>query len=129
MVGALPVGLPTVAEVVGLAVALLTLPIALPVGRLGRRVAMLLAVGGRLAVDGPGAQCLRHPPFGVRTRMAPGSILVGLLLAVGEPLGQPRGWRAGVTAGAGGAAVGDHLPQRTALPSPGSGCPAGGSSL
>ncbi len=106
-VGALPVGAPTVAEVVlGLAVALLVLPVALPVGWLGRRGAGLLPAGGRVGVGRPGTQRLRHPPLANRARPGALGVLVGLPLAVGEPLGQPRDWRVRVPADAGGAAVG-----------------------
>ena len=52
VVGALPVSAPTVPEVLGLAVALLALPVALPVGRLGRRVTGLLAAGRQVGVGG-----------------------------------------------------------------------------
>jgi hypothetical protein len=53
---------------------------------------------------------------GLPVFLRPDDQLVAVPLAVGKPVGQPRGWRGGVTAGTGGAAVGDHLVQRAAPP-------------
>jgi hypothetical protein len=114
LVGALPVAAPTVAEVVlGPAVALLVLPVALP---LGRRLVVPLAAGRWVGVGGPGAQRLGHPPLANRTRPGALGMQVSLPLAVGQPLRQPRGCRAGVLSSAGDAAVGDHLAQRAPAP-------------
>jgi hypothetical protein len=87
VLGVLPVGPPTVPELaLGLPVALLALPVALPVGRLDRLAAALLPAGRRVGVAGSGAQRLRHPPLGHRTRPGPLSVQVSLPLTVGEPL-------------------------------------------
>jgi hypothetical protein len=60
VLGVLPVGPPTVPELaLGLPVALLALPVALPVGRLDRLAAALLPAGRRVGVAGSGAQRLR----------------------------------------------------------------------
>jgi hypothetical protein len=76
MVGALPVGPPTAAEVaLTLAVALLSLPVRW--------------LGGRVVVGSPGAQRLRHPPFGDSARTVAVGVLLGLPLAVGAPLAPP----------------------------------------
>jgi hypothetical protein len=89
VLGALPAGAPAGAEVVlGLAVALLILPVALPVGR---RVAVLLAAGRRVdvGVGGSGAQRLGYPPLAHRAHPGPLGVQVGLPLAVGQPLSEP----------------------------------------
>jgi hypothetical protein len=48
--------------------------------------------------------------FRICARLGALGVLVGLLMAVGLPPGQARRWHVRVPAGAGGAAVGDHLP-------------------
>src|SRR6266508_2307241 len=117
LVGVLSVGAPTVAEVVlGLAVTLLLLVWPVALHQLGRWVAVLLAAGGRVGVGGPGAQRLGHPPLAHRAHPGTLGLLVGQLLALSQPLGQPRRWPIRVPAAAGGAAVGHHLPQRAAPP-------------
>jgi hypothetical protein len=73
VVGALPVGAPTVAEVV-LAV---TVALLLQVRRLGRRVAARLVADGRVGVGGSGPQRLRHPPLGDHARTGPNLRQIG----------------------------------------------------
>jgi hypothetical protein len=101
-----------------LAVAVLVLPVAVPVGWW---VAGLLAAGGRVG-SSPGRAVLRHPALGHRAPPGPVGVQVGLLLAVDQPLRQPRRWRVRVKAGA---AVGDHLVQRAAPPLARAGLPRG----
>jgi hypothetical protein len=62
---------------------------------------------------------------GLAVFLRPDDQLVAVPLAVGKPVGQPRGWRGGVTADT----VGDHLVQSAAPPHARAGWPAGGSRL
>jgi len=50
---------------------------------------VLLLASLRVGVADPGAQRLRHPPLANRARPGALGVLVGLLLAVGQPVGQP----------------------------------------
>jgi hypothetical protein len=82
-VGALPVGVPAIAEVV------LALAVALPLDRPGRRVAALLALAGRVGVGRLSAQRLGYASLANRPHPGALRVQVGPLLAVGQPLGQP----------------------------------------
>jgi hypothetical protein len=55
-------------------------------------------------------QRLGQPPLGDRTRPGPVGALLGLLLAVGQPLGQPDAGASGCRLVCGGAPLGDQLP-------------------